>query len=105
MEDMIKKVVEMDEKARELEAQAQQEKIRIKEEIEAQRQKVYDDYIEKARIRANKNDELARQKADEQLIKATEKHKEMMAKLKEQFDSNCDKWVQELFERVIQNTN
>ncbi len=97
---MIKKVVEMDEKARELEAQAQQEKINIKEEIEAQRQKVYDDYIEKARVRAKKNDEIARQKADEQLAKATEKHKEMMAKLKEQFDLNCDKWVQELFDRV-----
>ncbi|MCH5300104.1 MAG: hypothetical protein J1E56_02205 [Ruminococcus sp.] len=102
MEDMIKKVVEMDEKARELEAQTQQEKINIKEEIEAQRQKVYNDYIEKARIRAKKNDELARQKADENLAKATEKHKEMMLKLKEQFDSNCDKWVQELFERVTE---
>lgn len=97
---MIKKVVEMDEKARELEAQAQQEKINIKEEIEIQMQKVYDDYIEQARLRVKKNDEIARQKANEQLAKATEKHKEMLTKLKEQFDSNCDKWVQELFDRV-----
>lgn len=99
---MIKKVVEMDEKARELEEQTQQEKVSIIEEIEAQRQKVYDDYIEQARIRAKKNDEIARQKADEQLAKATEKHKEMMTKLKEQFDANCDKWVQEIFDRVTQ---
>lgn len=102
MENMIKKVVEMDEKARALEEQSQQEKISIIEEIEVQRQKVYDNYIEQARIRAKINDELARQKADENLAKATEKHKETMTKLKEQFDAKCDKWVQEIFDRVIQ---
>lgn len=102
MQDMIKKVVEMDEKARELEAQAQQEKISIKEEIEAQRQKVYNDYIEKARIRAKKNDEIAQKQAEEKLAKSREKHLTMMSKLKEQFDANCDKWVDEIVSRVTE---
>lgn len=102
MQDMIKKVVKMDEKARELEARAQQEKLTIKEEIEAQKQKVYDDYIEKARIRARKNDEIEQKSAEEQLARSKEKHNEAMAKMKERFDLNCDKWVDEIVARVTQ---
>lgn len=102
MQDMIKKVVDMDKKARELEEQAQQEKISIKEEIEAQKKKVYDDYLEKARIRARKNDEIEQKSAEEQLQKSRERHKIALTKLKEDFDANCDKWVDEIVSRVTQ---
>lgn len=101
MEDMIKKVVDMDKKARELEAQAQQEKVSITEAIEAQKQKVYDDYIEKARVRAKVNDQLVQEKAEKQFAESQKKQQEMMAKLKEQYNSNSDKWVDEIVKRVI----
>ncbi|MDY3861565.1 MAG: hypothetical protein SOZ45_03270 [Ruminococcus sp.] len=102
MQNMIKKVVEMDEKARELEAQAQQEKVSIKEQIELQRKKVHDEYVEQARIRAKKNDQMAQEKAEKQLEESVKKHQEALSKLKEQFNLNCDAWVEEIVKRVIE---
>ena len=102
MQNMIKKVVEMDEKARELEAQAQQEKVSIKEKIELQRKKVHDEYVEQARIRAKKNDQMAQEKAEKQLEESVKKHQEALSKLKEQFNLNCDAWVDEIVKRVIE---
>lgn len=102
MQDMIKKVVEMDEKARELEARTQQEKISIKEEISEQKQKIYEDYIEKARIRARKNDDLEQKHAEEQLAESKERHAEAMTEMKKHFDLNCDKWVDEIVRRVTE---
>ncbi len=101
MQNMIKRVVEMDQKARDMEAQAQQEKINIKEEIEIQKQKVHDDYVEQARIRAEKNDAIAREQAEKRLAESTKKHKESLTNLNEQYNKNCDKWVDEIVARVI----
>ena len=95
MQNMIKKVVEM-------EAQAQQEKVSIKEQIELQRKKVHDEYVEQARIRAKKNDQMAQEKAEKQLEESVKKHQEALSKLKEQFNLNCDAWVEEIVKRVIE---
>lgn len=101
MHNMIKKVVEMDEKARQLEAQTQKEKIKFKEDIETQRQKVYEDYVKQARERAKRNDALALSKANEALQQSKEKHQQAMADMKAHFEANKDIWVDELVNRVI----
>ncbi len=98
---MIKKVVEMDEKARQLEAQTQKEKIEIKENIELQSQKIYNDYVNQARERAKRNDAIALAKANEKLEESKKNHQEALAKMKEHFETNKEIWVDELVNRVI----
>ena len=92
----------MDEKARQLEAQTQKEKIKFKEDIETQRQKVYEDYVKQARERAKRNDAIALAKANEKLEASKVKHQEAMAEMKKHYEKNKDIWVDELVNRVIQ---
>ena len=92
----------MDEKARQLEAQTQKEKIEIKENIEIQRQKVYDDYVSQARERAKRNDAIALAKANEKLEESRAKHQQAMEKMKVHYEANKETWVNELVSRVIQ---
>lgn len=102
MQNMIKKIVEMDEKTRQLEAKTQKEKIKIKENIELQSQKVYDDYVSRARERAKRNDAIALAKANEKLEASKLKHQEAMAQMKKHYEKNKDIWVDELVDRVIE---
>lgn len=102
MQNMIKKIVEMDEKTRQLEAKTQKEKIEIKENIELQSQKVYNDYVSRARERAKRNDAIALAKANEKLEASKVKHQEAMAEMKKHYEKNKDIWVDELVNRVIQ---
>ena len=79
-----------------------QEKIEIKENIELQSQKVYDDYVSRARERAKRNDAIALAKANEKLEASKVKHQEAMAEMKKHYEKNKDIWVDELVNRVIQ---
>lgn len=101
MQDMIKEIVDMDEKTRELDAQTQQEKSKIKDEIAVQKKKVYDDYIEKARIRIKKNDAIAQEKAEKQLKESKAEHEKLQKKLQADFEQNCDTWVKQIVENVL----
>ena len=80
----------------------QKEKIEIKENIELQSQKVYDDYVSRARERAKRNDAIALAKANEKLEASKVKHQEAMAEMKKHYEKNKDIWVDELVNRVIQ---
>lgn len=101
MQDMIKEIVDMDEKTRKLDAQTQQEKAKIKEDIAVQRQKVYDDYIEKARVRIKKNDLMAQEKAEKQLNESKAEHEKLLTKLRADFEQNCGAWVKQIVENVL----
>lgn len=92
----------MDEKTRNMDETAQQEKEKIKKEIEVQRKKVYEDYIEKAHIRAQKNDAIAQQQAQKRFEENKARNIESMKELQKTFDNNCDRWVDEIVRRVVQ---
>ena len=75
MEDMLAKIVEMDEKAREL--------------------------TEKARKRIAKNEMTERNAADEELKKSQRQQKEALEKLEKTYSENCGKWVDSIVSAVI----
>ena len=50
MQDLLKKIIEMDEQARKIEQQAKSEKLKSEEEVEALRRKIYDDYRLKTKM-------------------------------------------------------
>lgn len=101
MQDMLKKIIEMDEQARLVKEEAEKEKAATELEIIATKQKIHDDYINRAKERVEKN--LAADKADAEksweITKA--QHKAALTELEIADKENHDKWVQEIFTRVI----
>ena len=101
MQDLLKKIIEMDEQARKIEQQAKSEKLKSEEEVEALRRKIYDDYIERARDRVEKNIAVDEQHAKERIddcIKETEEKKRAMRR---RYADNKDAWVDEIVKRAL----
>ena len=103
MQDMLKKIIEMDEQARLVKDQAQQEKAATEKEIIETKQKIYDDYIERAKDRVKKNLEVDRAHAEKEWQETKTAHDHALTILNQQYDDNCDKWVDEIVNRVINN--
>lgn len=101
MEDMLAKIVEMDEKARELTEKANQEKVDSEQEIVKAKEEVYNNYIEKARARISKNELTERKAAQDILEKFQTKQKQKLDDLERTYSENSEKWVEELVHRVI----
>ena len=103
MEDMLAKIVEMDEKARELTEEANQEKVSSEADIAKAKEDVYNNYIEKARKRIAKNEITERNAADEKLKKSQQEQKAALERLEKNFSENCDKWVDSIVSAVIES--
>lgn len=101
MEDMLAKIVEMDEKARELTEQANEEKVNLEQDIAKAKEDVYNNYIEKARERIAKNEITERKAADNKLKEAQINQKKALDRLEKTYSENCDKWVDAIVDQVI----
>lgn len=102
MQDMIAKIVEMDEKARELTAQAQREKAMSEQDIAKAKEKIYNDFIERARRRIKLNEETERKTAEENWKQVESKHQEALGQLEQARVKNSDKWADEIVRRVLE---
>ena len=98
---MISKIVEMDEKARELNDEALKSKIDYEQEIAVAKQTIIKDYLERARKRVQINAQSERDAAKKELAQTREAHAKIEKKLDDLYGSNCDSWVDEIFKRVI----
>lgn len=101
MEDMLSKIVEMDEKARKLTEEADREKATSEQDIARAKEAVYNKYIENARKRIEKNEVTERMAADDRLKKSRQRQKEALDKLEKTFSDNCGSWVDEIVSQVI----
>lgn len=101
MQDMISKIVEMDEKARELNDEALKSKIDYEQEIAVAKQTIIKDYLERARKRVQINAQSERDAAKKELAQTREAHAKIEKKLDDLYGSNCDSWVDKIFKRVI----
>lgn len=101
MQDMIAQIVEMDEKARRMTEQAQQDKLHAEQEIAQKRDQIEKEYLERARARLKKNEETEREMAAQALAEAQKRNAEAAAKLDAQYQANAEQWARQLFERVI----
>ncbi len=101
MQDMLKKIIEMDEQARQVKEQAKKEKAATEQEIIEIKQKIYDDYITRAKDRVRKNLEIDKANADKEWEATQEKHKSISQKLDSTFEENHDNWVDSIVSRVI----
>lgn len=101
MQDMLKKIIEMDEQSRLVKEKAQQEKAATEKEIIETKEKIYNDYINRANDRVKKNLEVDRANAQKQWEITQVKHTKAMEQLEREYDGNCDLWVEQIVNRVI----
>ena len=101
MEDMIAKIIDMDKKARNLTDEAQKSKISYENEILKTKEKIKNDYLDRAKERIEINKQTAQKKADTQLKEIEEKNDSVIRKLNSSYSENGDKWVDEIVKRVV----
>lgn len=101
MEDMISKIVEMDKKARDMTAEAQKSKVNYEQDIAVAKEKIKNDFIERALARIKINEQAERKNAEGQLEQIKQKNAAIAQKLEKRYVENGDTWVDEIVCRVI----
>ncbi len=101
MEDMIRKIVDADNEAKALEEATLKEKEALENSIDDECKKIYDKYMSEAIRTAEKNDESEEKNAEKRWNEVQKKQKSAQIKLKADYEHNCNKWVDEIVERVL----
>ncbi|QEY34253.1 hypothetical protein FL966_03845 [Caproiciproducens galactitolivorans] len=101
MEDLIKQIVDMDRKAREITDAAQMEKVNSEKEVAAKREQIRNEYLERARRRIALNEPKEREAAEKEWKEKEKKNEFIFQKLDKLYTENGDKWVKEIVERVL----
>lgn len=101
MDDMLSKIVNMDEKVRMENKQAEQSKADSFKVIAQKKDAIYNDYISRARERIKKN-EIAEREAAEKKWQALEaKQKVFLHGLDKLYADNGEKWIETIVQNVI----
>ena len=103
MEEMIAKIIEMDKKAREMNEKAQKTKLSYENEVLLTKEKIKNDYLERANKRIAINQQTAQKRADEKLSAITQKNQAVSESLEKAYAENGDTWVNENVSRVTEN--
>ncbi len=98
---MISKIVEMDKRARGLSDQATQSRLDHEKEITLAKEKIKTDYLARAKERIRINRQSEQKKADETLKVLKEQNSQVIERLEDCDRKNHDKWVDEIYSRVI----
>ncbi len=101
MEDMLSKIVDMDEKVRLETQKAEQNKADTFKSISEKKDAIYNDYITRARERIESDYKTELKRSEEKLRTVQNKQKECLTLMEEMYRQHCDKWVDEIVERVI----
>lgn len=102
MQDIIKKIVDMDEKARKVKAEAEQEKADAQKMLAKEKQQIRDEYIKRAKIRAEKNARSELEAAEAQWAETQKKHNAVRKNLEKEFADNLENWSDQIFSKVLQ---
>ena len=101
MQDLLKRIIEMDEQARKIEKQAKEEKLKSETEVEQLKEQIYNDYIVRAKDRVEKNIAVDRENADKKYAQAKQHHEEMKQEMDRLYQQNKDSWVEEIVKRSL----
>ena len=101
MENMIKRIVDMDKKARDITAAARQEKIDCEKEIAQKAKALRAEYLDRARRRIQINAETERTLAQQAWKKQQARYTEQTERLESRFAENKDAWVDAIVARAL----
>ena len=100
MQDMINRIVEADNEAKALEEAnkkaAEREKLKIEEEAKA----IYQEYMDEAQEAIDKNDAYLDKRFARKLTEVDAKQESTLIKMRADYESNRDRWVDEIVSRV-----
>lgn len=100
MEDMIAKIVEMDRKAQDMTDEAQQKRLDYEQHILRKKERIKNEYLERAKKRIAINQQSAQKKADNTLAMIKERDEVIIKELDKAYEKNCDTWVNTIVARV-----
>lgn len=101
MQNMIKRIIDADNEARALEEKNRKETELQKKDIDKQAKQIYDEQISEAMETVKRNDLHEEKKTERAWKEISDRQSSAMIKLKADFDNNCDRWVDEIVNRVI----
>ena len=101
MQELLTKIIEMDSKARKIKEEAQTKKLESEREVEELREKIYNDYIARAKEHVEMNIAVDLRSAEAHLAELTAQVNEAKEKLLSDYAENGDRIVDEIVERVI----
>lgn len=101
MQDIISKIIEMDEAARKLIAKAEQEKIDCETEIANSEEKIKKSYVARAKKKISAFEADERAAAQKTWKKISDKNKGISNDLDRIYEENFDKWVDTLVKMTI----
>ncbi|HHV31996.1 hypothetical protein [Caproiciproducens sp. LBM24188] len=101
MQDLLKQIVDMDKKAREITNAAQIEKINSEKEVVGKREQIRNEYLERARKRIALNEPQERAAAEENWEIKKKKNAELAQKMDQLYQEKGDTWVKAIVSRVI----
>lgn len=100
MQEMVERIIEMDKAARRLTDEAQALRIGAEKEIEIQKQKMRNNYFERARHRIECLREEENKNAEIEISAFKEKAQTLKDELNKRYNENHEKWVDEIFSQI-----
>ena len=101
MQDMIKKIVDMDEKAQEITEEAKRSKDLSVQEIAETKERIRENYLARARKRIELNRIQEKNQARQILADAEKKYEVQLIKMQELYRQQGGNWVDAIVGRVI----
>ena len=101
MQDMIKKIVDMDEKAQEITEEAKRSKALSAQEIAEAKERIRENYLARARKRIELNRIQEKNQARQILADAEKKYEVQLIKMQELYRQQGGNWVDAIVGRVI----
>ena len=101
MQDIIKKIIEVDHMAQKMTDDALALKGEAESSIEQDKKALHEQYIERAKKRIDVTSKTEDKFLEEALVEISSKYSGVTAILNENFDKNHDRWAEEIYKRVI----
>ena len=101
MENMLKKIIEADNKAKTMEEDILLQKENLSKEINAEADKIYASYIEKAEETVARNNLAEEKIANQKWAEISNKHKSIEIMLEADYNRNAEKWADMIVKRTI----
>lgn len=101
MEDLIRIIVDADNKAKAMENTILQEKEDLNAQIEEEAKKIYEKYMNDAEESVKKLEQDEEKRAKKQIDDILNKQQSTHIKLQSDYQRNCDNWVNEIVKRTL----
>lgn len=102
MKDMISKIIDMDQKARDLTDEVQKSKVDTAQEVAIMKEKIRENYLNRARKRIKLNQKTEQEAANNEWDLICKKHKKILENLENTYSKKSDEWINTIVKRVIE---